>query len=96
MKDLDWKEGKLGRQAWRGFMVGYLGAQGYRVYNPERKSVYLVRDVVFKEGTPRRTQQVETESAVVEEAFEGELVGQVPVAEVEECPQSPVHVPETP
>ncbi|KAJ3830840.1 hypothetical protein F5878DRAFT_668275 [Lentinula raphanica] len=55
--DLDHVEGKLGRQAWEGRMVGYVGRRGYRVWDPRRKGVYPVRDVEFEEGVPRRTLQ---------------------------------------
>ena len=54
VKDLDHKEGKLSQQSWCGNMVGYLGARGYRVFDPNRGGVYLIRDVVFEEGTPCR------------------------------------------
>ncbi|KAF5389240.1 hypothetical protein D9757_003484 [Collybiopsis confluens] len=59
--DLDRTNGKLGRQAWEGRLVGYIGRRGYRIWDPVRKGVYPVRDVEFEEGTPRRT--LSTESA---------------------------------
>ncbi|KAF5390548.1 hypothetical protein D9757_002776 [Collybiopsis confluens] len=56
--DLDHVDGKLGRQAWQGRMVGYMGRRGYRVWDPVRKGVYPVRDVICEEGIPRRTSGV--------------------------------------
>lgn len=55
VKDLDCKEGKLGKQAWKGKLVGYMGWRGYRVYDPEQKGVYQVHDVIFEEGPSIRT-----------------------------------------
>src|SRR6201996_2194586 len=55
VKDLDHIEGKLGRQGWEGRMVGYLGCRGYRVYDPARGRIFLVRNVIFEEGEPHRT-----------------------------------------
>ncbi|KAF5393028.1 hypothetical protein D9757_001100 [Collybiopsis confluens] len=60
--DLDRVNGKLGRQAWEGRFVGYLGRRGYRVWDPARRAVYPVRDVVFEEGFPRRTTGVTPQS----------------------------------
>ncbi|KAF5391108.1 hypothetical protein D9757_003179 [Collybiopsis confluens] len=60
--DLDRVNGKLGRQAWEGRFVGYLGRRGYRVWDPARRGVYPVRDVVFEEGSPRRTTGVTPQS----------------------------------
>ncbi|KAF5371059.1 hypothetical protein D9757_010318 [Collybiopsis confluens] len=56
--DLDSVDGKLGRQAWQGRMVGYMGRRGYRVWDPVRKGVYPVRDMICEEGIPRRTSGV--------------------------------------
>ncbi|KAF5358872.1 hypothetical protein D9757_012294 [Collybiopsis confluens] len=56
--DLDRVDGKLGRQAWQGRMVGYMGRRGYRVWDPVRKGVYPVRDVICEEGIPRQTSGV--------------------------------------
>ncbi|KAJ3791439.1 hypothetical protein GGU11DRAFT_751804 [Lentinula aff. detonsa] len=53
--DLDHIKGKLGRQAWEGRIVGYVGRRGYRIWDPRRRGVYPVCDVVFEEGRPRRT-----------------------------------------
>ncbi|KAF5374419.1 hypothetical protein D9757_011833 [Collybiopsis confluens] len=53
--DLDRVNGKLGRQAWEGRLVGYLGRRGYRIWDPARRAVYPVRDVEFEEGIVRRT-----------------------------------------
>ncbi|KAF5346276.1 hypothetical protein D9757_014842 [Collybiopsis confluens] len=49
---------KLGRQAWRGRLVGYMGRRGYRIWDPVRKGVYPVRDVICEEGIPRQTSGV--------------------------------------
>ncbi|KAF5336753.1 hypothetical protein D9757_015372 [Collybiopsis confluens] len=57
--DLDRTNGKLGRQAWEGRLVGYIGRRGYRIWDPVRKGVYLVRDVEFEEGTVKRTLSAE-------------------------------------
>jgi hypothetical protein len=54
--DLDRTTGKLGLQAWKGRMVGYMGWRGYRIYNLERRAVYEVRNVMFEEGLPHRSQ----------------------------------------
>jgi hypothetical protein len=42
VKDLDDKEGKLGKQSWKGAMVGYMGRRGYRVYNHARSQIFQV------------------------------------------------------
>ncbi|KIK54000.1 hypothetical protein GYMLUDRAFT_249898 [Collybiopsis luxurians FD-317 M1] len=55
VKDLDQKEGKLGLQAWEGWLVGYLDRCGYRVWDPKRRAIFAVRDVVFDEGVPNHT-----------------------------------------
>ncbi|KAF5370491.1 hypothetical protein D9757_013116 [Collybiopsis confluens] len=60
--DLDHIEGKLGRQSWEGRFVGYVGRRGYRVWDPVRKGIYPVRDVIFEEGMPRRTTGVIAQS----------------------------------
>jgi hypothetical protein len=52
--DLDHVEGKLGAQAWKGRMVGYMGRRSYRVYDLERRAVYEVRNVTFEEGISHR------------------------------------------
>ncbi|KAF5334482.1 hypothetical protein D9757_015459 [Collybiopsis confluens] len=57
--DLDRTNGKLGRQAWEGRLVGYIGRRGYRIWDPVRKGVYPVRDVEFEEGTVKRTLSAE-------------------------------------
>ncbi|CAK5276897.1 unnamed protein product [Mycena citricolor] len=54
--DLDNVEVKLGRQGWEGWMVGYMGRRGYRVFDPKRGKVYEVRNVIFEEGVPHRTE----------------------------------------
>ncbi|CAK5283655.1 unnamed protein product [Mycena citricolor] len=59
VKDLDNLEGKLGAQGWEGRMVGYMGRRGYRIYDPKRMKVYEVRNVIFEEGEPHRTEGVE-------------------------------------
>lgn len=56
VKDLDGVEGKLGRQGWKGVMVGYMDCRGYRIFDVTRRAVYEVRDVVFEEGESHRTQ----------------------------------------
>jgi hypothetical protein len=55
VKDLDDKEGKLGKQLWKGAMVGYMGRRGYRVYDHARSRVFQVRNAIFEEGAPHRT-----------------------------------------
>jgi hypothetical protein len=55
VKDLDDVEGKLGKQSWKGKMVGYMGRRGYRIYDVSRARVFQVRNVIFEEGTPHRT-----------------------------------------
>ncbi|KAJ3718871.1 hypothetical protein C8R42DRAFT_544455, partial [Lentinula raphanica] len=47
--DLDHLEGKLGRQAWEGRIVGYVGRRDYRVWDITRRGVYPIRDVAFEE-----------------------------------------------
>ncbi|KAJ7668021.1 hypothetical protein B0H17DRAFT_1142674 [Mycena rosella] len=54
VKDLDEKEGKLGKQVWKGKMVGYMGRHGYHLYDPKRFRVFKVRNVIFEEGAPHR------------------------------------------
>ncbi|KAF7333549.1 Retrotransposon Ty1-copia subclass [Mycena sanguinolenta] len=61
VKDLDHLAGKLGKQGWKGKMVGYMGRRGYRVFDPARSRVYQVRDVIFEEGMPHRTRIVDPE-----------------------------------
>jgi hypothetical protein len=40
-------------------MVGYVDRRGYRVWDPKHRGIYPVRDVVFEEGTPRHTLDVD-------------------------------------
>ncbi|KAJ7657114.1 hypothetical protein B0H17DRAFT_1145970 [Mycena rosella] len=55
VKDLDYVEEKLGKQGWKGFLVGYMGRHGYRVFDPKRSEVFRVRNVIAKEGKLHRT-----------------------------------------
>jgi hypothetical protein len=42
VKDLDDGEGKLGKQSWKGKMVGYMGRCGYRIFDAARARVFQV------------------------------------------------------
>ncbi|KAF8831255.1 hypothetical protein HHX47_DHR1000495 [Lentinula edodes] len=59
-------DGKLGRQAVKGKLLGYMGRRGYRLWIPESKKVKESHDVTFEEGSPRRTRPA-TESGDGEE-----------------------------
>ncbi|KAF5368809.1 hypothetical protein D9757_012288 [Collybiopsis confluens] len=54
-KDLDYREGKLGCQGWKGYMVGYLDRRGYQIWDPLQRHIFSARDVVFDEGILRQT-----------------------------------------
>ncbi|GAW08691.1 Gag-Pol polyprotein [Lentinula edodes] len=43
-------DGKLGRQAVKGQLLGYMGRRGYRVWIPETKRIEESHDVTFEEG----------------------------------------------
>jgi hypothetical protein len=55
VKDLDYIEGKLGKQGCEGTMVGYMGCCGYRIYDPKRMQIFQVQNIIFEEGEPHRT-----------------------------------------
>jgi hypothetical protein len=55
LKDLDYIEGKLGKQGWEGTMVGYMGRRRYRIYDPSCHRIFQVRNIIFEEGEPHRT-----------------------------------------
>lgn len=40
---------KLGSRSWQGIMVGYEGANQWRIYNPKNRKVHISRDVKFDE-----------------------------------------------
>lgn len=68
-------DGKLGRQAVRGKLLGYMGRRGYRVWVPETKKIEESHDVTFEEGRPHRTRMpVEVEG---EETGNSDLPGTI-------------------
>lgn len=48
-------DGKLGRQAVKGKLLGYMGRCGYRMWLPEEKRVEESHNIAFEEGEPNRT-----------------------------------------
>lgn len=60
-------DGKLGRQAVKGKLIGYMGRRGYRVWVPEHKRIEESHDVTFEEGAPHRTRRPETMEDTSEE-----------------------------
>ncbi|KAF8823582.1 hypothetical protein HHX47_DHR10000187 [Lentinula edodes] len=50
-----WTDGKLGWQAVKGKLLGYMGRRGYRIWVPETKKIEESHDVTFEEGKAHRT-----------------------------------------
>ncbi|KAJ7081537.1 hypothetical protein C8R43DRAFT_1142938 [Mycena crocata] len=94
VKDLDYVEGKLGKQGWEGQMVGYMGHRGYRVYNTKRAWIFQVRNIIFEEGEPHRTHPVDPEHH--DEPFPHDLSifeDDMPVIPQAPAPPAPIPVP---
>ncbi|GAW08070.1 retrotransposon Ty1-copia subclass [Lentinula edodes] len=68
-------DGKLGRQAIKGRLLGYMGRRGYRLWVPEDKRIEESHDVTFEEGEPHRTRKREVEEDDTEDVLPDGNVG---------------------
>ncbi|GAW04347.1 retrotransposon Ty1-copia subclass [Lentinula edodes] len=89
-------DGKLGRQAVKGKLLGYMGRRGYRVWIPESKKVEESHDVTFEEGTSHRTRAPEETN---NEEYFGEET-RTPVVDIQNSldprPNTPAQTTENP